>query len=266
MENLIYSGLSPEYPWRNSIIYKEQLPSTSDLAKKLAQDGAPEGTAVIAAHQTAGRGRMGRQFYAPANKGVYLSLILRPDCTPDKLMHLTCATAVAACDAVNQCAGVRPKIKWTNDLILDNRKLGGILTELSINSATAKVDWAVVGIGINCTQKPGDFPPELCQMATSLLQSTGKTVAQQVLAGQLLDSLYRMNSRLLTHRNELLQLYRQDCMTLNQDIMLQNGEKLSYGRALDIDETGGLVVQFDCGEIKTVRSGEISIRGLYGYV
>ena len=110
---------------------------------------------------------MGRSFLSPGGVGVYMSVILRPNCTPDKLMHLTCATAVAMCDAVEQAAGFRPGIKWTNDLVSKRKKLAGILTEMSLD-ATGKVAYAVVGIGVNCCQKPEDFAPEIRDMAGSL--------------------------------------------------------------------------------------------------
>ena len=140
------------HPWRDTIEYFECIDSTNTYAKKMAMQGAAEGTVIIAGHQTGGRGRLGRTFSSPAGMGIYLSVILRPDCLPEELMHLTCASAVAASDAVGRVFSSMPGIKWTNDLVLGKRKLGGILTELSVNPTTRKVDWAVVGIGINCCQ------------------------------------------------------------------------------------------------------------------
>ena len=165
----ILGFLPDSHPWASTIICVGTIASTNTHAKNLAADGAPHGTVLIANHQTGGRGRMGRSFHSPAGSGIYLSVILRPDHLPGELMHLTCAAAVAMCDAVERCCGLRPGIKWTNDLVVGKRKLGGILTELSIDPKTGLVDYAIVGIGINCCHGSYDFPRELEAIATAHL-------------------------------------------------------------------------------------------------
>ena len=139
-----------DHPWRQHIQWLESTESTNTLAKTLAAEGAPHGTVVIADRQTGGRGRMGRSFCSPAGKGIYMSVILRPQCSPRELMHLTCAAAVAACDAITSVTKLCPSIKWTNDLILNEKKLGGILTELSFSFGNENNFSAIIGIGINC--------------------------------------------------------------------------------------------------------------------
>ena len=181
-------------------------------------------------------------------------------------MHLTCAAAVAACDAVEAAAGIRPQIKWTNDLVAKGKKLGGILTELSVDPKSGNVDWVVIGIGINCCHSQDDFPPELQNMTTSLLQLTGNSVAPGVLAGHLIQSLSLTAQNLLTAKAQILDTYKQDCMTVGQDVVLLRGDDRRYGKALDISQDGGLIVRFENGSVETVDSGEISVRGLYGYV
>lgn len=266
MKQQILSVLPGDHPWQNTLISYDEIPSTNDTAKALAMQGAPAGTVVTANAQSAGRGRLGRSFHAPKDMGVYLSVILRPDCKPDSLMHLTCAVAEAMCDAVESCVGLRPQIKWTNDLIADGKKLGGILTELSVNSATGNVDWVVAGIGINCRQSPEDFPPDIQTMATSLQAWTGKEILPGVLAGHMILALCKMNDILLTNKDSMLAAYRRDCMTVGKQVMLVRGDKMRYGTALDVAADGGLVVHFEDGAVETVQSGEISVRGLYGYV
>ncbi len=266
MKQEILSNLSADHPWQNLLIYRDRIPSTNDLAKAMAKDGAAEGTVIIAREQSAGRGRMGRSFHAPAGLGLYFSLIIRPNCPPEQLLHLTCAAAVAACDAVAECSGIRPQIKWINDLVVDSKKLGGILTELSVNSKTGLVDWAVIGIGINCCHRLEDFPPELQSMATSLLLATGKPVSPEHLAGCLIQAFCRLNDTLLTEKDAIMNLYRQDCMTSGREVVLIRGEEKRYGTALRVEDDGGLTVLFDDGQVQTVQSGEISVRGLYGYV
>ena len=149
MQDSIISYLPDNHPWRSSIFWFDTVDSTNTRAKELAAAGAPHGTVLIADRQTGGRGRLGRSFQSPAGMGIYLSLILRPNCPAAQLMHLTCAVAVSTCDAVEQTLNFRPSIKWINDLVAQRRKLAGILTELSVNPRTGFVDYAVVGIGIN---------------------------------------------------------------------------------------------------------------------
>ena len=265
MKQEILSVLPGDHPWQNTLICYDSIPSTNDLAKTLARDGAPEGTVIVAAAQTAGRGRLGRSFHAPNRLGLYFSLILRPECPPEQLLHLTCAAGVAACNAVQHLTGVRPQIKWTNDLVIGKRKLGGILTEISVNPS-GMVEWAVIGIGINCLHKTENFPPLLQKIATSLLQETGNSFSPAHLAGHLMQALYLVNQNLIGGKATLMDIYRKDCMTVGNDVVLLRGDEKRYGTALDIDGNGGLVVQFDDGSTETVQSGEISVRGLYGYV
>lgn len=209
---------------------------------------------------------MGRSFFAPAGKGVYLSVILRPDCHASKLMHLTCAAAVAACQAVETATGITPAIKWTNDLVVHKQKVGGILTELSIDSKTGLVNWAIIGIGINCCHQEADFPEDIRTIATSLQMQSSSAVEPSMVSAALVDSLYHVSCGLLSHKEDILAAYRQKCMTLQKQIVVVRGEEKRYGTALDIDSDGGLIVQFDNGVTDTVQSGEVSVRGLYGYV
>ena len=208
---------------------------------------------------------MGRSFSSPSGMGVYLSVILRPGCKAEQLMHLTCAAAVAACRAVEKASGIRPKIKWINDLVCGKEKLGGILTELSVN-ATGLVDWAVVGIGINCRQQKEDFPAELQDIATSLLLQTGNACSPDLLAACLTEKLYETDKGLLSEKTRMMDIYRKDCITLGKDIMLVRGDEISYGKALDLDDDGGLLVRLSDGTKKVVSSGEVSVRGMYGYL
>lgn len=264
MKNEILLNLG-DHPWGQLLHCHSITTSTNDLAKALAKEGASEGTAVVAAAQTAGRGRLGRSFHAPAGLGLYFSLILRPQCPPEQLLHLTCAAAVAACDSVERCAGFRPQIKWTNDLVVEGHKLGGILTELSVNSKTGLVEWAVIGIGINCGHSKEDFPPELQDIATSLLQITGQKISPAKLAACCIESFYEISSSLMTGKEDILNTYRKDCMTLGKQIVLLRGDDRRYGTALQVENDGGLTVLFEDGRLETVQSGEVSVRGLYGY-
>lgn len=266
MKQQILSLIPQQHPWRSLLVYHDCIPSTNDLAKKLAKEGAAEGTIIIAREQTAGRGRMGRSFHAPAGLGLYFSVILQPKCPPDQLLHLTCAAAVAACDGIEKCCGFRPRIKWINDLIADNRKLGGILTEMSLDSKTGLVAWAVIGIGINCLHQKEDFPAELRDFTTSLLQTTGQQILPYQLAACFSESFYELSHTLLSQRDANMNRYRNDCITIGRQVVLLRGEEKRYGTALQIEDDGALTVRFDDGKIQSVQSGDVSVRGMYGYV
>ena len=257
--------LSESCPWQDSVLYFDSIDSTNTHAKALASQGAPQGTVLIADHQTGGRGRLGRSFLSPAGSGIYLSVILRPQCPPAQLMHLTCAAAVAMCGAVEKAAGFRPGIKWTNDLVFRGRKLAGILTELSITSA-GLVDYAVVGIGINCCPQSEDFPEQIRPMAGSLAMAAGKPIDRARVAAAMIDALYHMDRQLLSSKEAIMEHYRSDCITLGKDISLLKADgTVRYGTAVAIDDEGALAVRFTDGSTETINSGEISIRGMYGY-
>ena len=265
MEQEIFNMLPSEYPWRNRTHYLAQVDSTNDRLKILATQGAPQGTAVITDHQTGGHGRRGRSFLSPPGVGIYLSMLLRPECPPADLMHLTCAVGVAMCDAIEKAAGFRPSIKWTNDLVSDRRKLGGILTELRLDR-NGNVDYAIIGIGINCCQQESDFPEEIRTVAGSLAMVTGAPVDRARLAAAELEALREMSAGLISRKSEIMAQYRKDCITLGQEVSLVRGEEVRHGLAQDIDEDGALIVRFPDGHAEAVNSGEVSVRGMYGYI
>lgn len=263
MKEQILTHLPQEHPWRNTIQYFDVIDSTNTRAKQLALAGAPHGTVLIADRQTGGRGRMGRSFHSPQGVGVYMSVLLRPVCPAQDLMHLTCAAAVAACDAVERSTGIRPDIKWTNDLVWGKQKLAGILTEL-VHSPDGLC--AIVGIGINCGHSQEDFPPELRTIATSLSMITERPVDRAAVCAGLISALLAMDETLLCGKDAMLRRYRERCITLGKDISLVRGEEIRHGRAVDIDVDGALLVRFPDGHTEAVASGEVSVRGMYGYV
>lgn len=262
MKQEILSYITTECPWRDTLYWYDRTDSTNTRAKELAKAGAPHGSVLVAKAQTGGRGRMGRSFLSPTG-GVYLSVILRPGCTPDKLMHLTCAVAVAGCKAVEEACGVCPDIKWTNDLVFGKKKLGGILTELSLDG-NGTVEYAIIGIGINC-KKPTNFPTDLQETVTSL-QEVSAGCTTEILSAKLMEQLWKMDNILFSGKEELMTFYRAHCITLGQEIKVIRGDSVDYGTALDLDADGGLLVRFRDGTEKTVASGEVSVRGMYGYL
>ena len=266
MKERILSLVSPEYPWKEHFHWVEETGSTNDDLKALARQGAPHGTVLIADRQSGGHGRMGRSFHSPGGVGIYFSILLRPQCSPGELMHLTCAAAVAMCDAVEQATGLRPGIKWTNDLVHGKRKLGGILTELGL-SAKGSVDYAIIGIGINCCQREEDFAEDIRSIAASLSMVTGKETDRALVAAAMMEQLYRMDQNLLTGKARMLHRYRENCITIGQEVsLLRVGEAVRHGRAVGMDDNGALLVEFADGTTEAVNSGEVSVRGMYGYL
>lgn len=254
-----------EHPWANLVQVLETVDSTNNRAKALAFQGAPAGTALIAECQTGGRGRLGRSFLSPPGMGVYLSVILRPQAAPGELMHLTCAAAEVLCNAVEAAVGLRPGIKWTNDLVSGGRKLAGILTELSLEAESGQVQYAVIGAGINCNQNLEDFPPELRDVAGSLQMATGAPVDRNALAAEMLRSLSSLEENLAENREIWMARYRRDCVTIGRAVSIERAEEVRWGQAVDVDDWGALLVDFGQGP-EAIRSGEVSVRGMYGYV
>lgn len=241
------------------------IDSTNDYLKRIAADGAPDGTVAVAAEQTAGRGRRGRSFQSAADQGVYLSALLRPQLSAGSLLPLTGLCAAAMCSAVERVCAVRPQIKWTNDLVLNGKKLCGILTELGMEGGA--LSYVIVGIGINVSQKAEDFEGEVAGIATSLERELGTPVSKNALAAAMIGELDALYTALLRGETaDYLARYRRDCVTIGKEVRLMwqdAGEKVF---ALDVDDAFGLVVRHENGEVETIRTGEVSVRGLYGYV
>lgn len=257
----------PDHPWSRNLQVFEEVESTNTLLKALGREDAPEGTVLIADRQSGGRGRLGRTFLSPGGVGIYFSVLLRPNCPPAQLMHLTCAAAVAMCDAVQTVSGIRPQVKWINDLVLGNKKLGGILTELNFDTATGNVDFAVIGVGINCLQKKTDFDPAIREMATSLQMASEQTIDRNLLAAEMIKAMYTLSQKLDSHKEALMAQYKADCLTIGKEIQVIRNDQIRPARALDLDNEGALIVQYqDDGTVSPVASGEVSVRGMYGYV
>ena len=265
MQKEIINHISKENPWRERIQFFDTITSTNDVLKQMALQGAPEGTVLVADSQSGGRGRLGRTFLSPSGVGIYLSVLLRPTCMPGELMHLTCASALAACDAIEQAAGFRPGVKWTNDIVYQKRKLAGILTELGLNQ-DGSTAYAIIGIGINCTQQPEDFPKELQEIAGSLKMVSEREIDRTLVAAKMIGAFYEMNRGLLEKKSQMISDYRKACITLGQEISVFRNGISRHGRALDVDEDGDLLVAYEDGSTETVNYGEVSVRGLYNYV
>ena len=171
--------------------------------------------------------------------------------------------AGAAARAVQAASGIYPDIKWTNDLVIGKKKLCGILTELGIEAESREVDYTVVGIGINCDAVT--LPPEVAAMSTSLEAETGHKIDRNRLAAALIGSLYEMEQSLFSGRADWLREFAAHCITIGQDVKLVRGDEVQLAHADGIDEEAGLLVTYQDGSHGVVSSGEVSVRGMYGY-
>ena len=245
----------------------DEIDSTNTYAKQLALEGGADGTVVTANCQTAGRGRMDRAFQSPRDKGIYLTVLLRPELPAERLMPVTALAGVAVCRAVEETCGIRPGLKWPNDPVLNGKKLCGILTELSVEAETGRLQYLVVGIGINVLHTAADFSPDVAEIATSLAMELGRPVSRPALAAALIGELDRLYDALKTGElSDYLAEYRRDCVNLGKTVQLLSSGGRETVTAVDVDEAFGLVVRSPDGTEKTVRSGEVSARGMYGYV
>lgn len=219
-------------------VFLEETDSTNRVAKELARQGAPHGTAVLAERQTAGRGRLGRAFFSPEG-GLYLSVILYPQCPPEDRVLMTPMAAVAVCRALEQVCGISPGIKWVNDLYLGGKKLCGILCE-------GCGDAVIVGIGLNLYTPEGGFPAEI--PATALDVPVDRRVLAEAIRQQLLQP------------GEFLAEYRERCLLLGKTVTVHPVVGEAYAaRAVELDDRCRLVVE-SCRGREALDSGEVSVR------
>lgn len=251
---------------RDNMYVYESVDSTNTQCKRLAMNGAVDGTVVMAEEQTAGRGRKGRSFQSPQGLGLYLSILWRPQCEPSRLLPLTSLAAVAVSRAMERVTGERADIKWPNDLLLRDKKIAGILTEMALEGESGQIDYVVLGIGINVHHKAADFTEEVAAMASSLDAELGVTVSRPRLAAALMEELDILRREVMWQPELYLDEYRQRCVTIGRTVQVVRGEERKAANAIDVDEQFGLAVRYEDGTEETVRSGEVSVRGLYGYV
>lgn len=233
----------------------DELASTNDLAKELAVHGVPEGTLVVAESQTRGRGRLGRQWDSPPGTGLYVSLLLRPELPPTEMPQITLTTAVAVARAVRRVTGLTPGIKWPNDLLLNGKKLGGILTEMETESD--RIRHLVVGLGLNVNNP--SFPAELAAIATSLALATGRRHSRVRLLQAWLEEFEELYGRFLAQDFAgILDEWRSLAVTLGQRVTVRQGPQTICGRALEVAPDGALLLETDSGVVVRVTSGEIA--------
>jgi len=235
----------------------EEIGSTNDAAKELAAEGADHGEVVVAEAQTSGRGRRGRPWSSPPRRNLYLSVVLRPDLPPARAPELTLVASVAVCDAIRQ-AGVDVGIKWPNDLLASGRKIAGILTELAADPD--RVQWAVIGIGVNVNTRAEDFPDDLRSEATSILLERGGPAPRALFAAACLTALEEWLDRHAEEGFEVVRrAWRERSVTLGRRVSVRADDREVVGVAEDVDAQGALLVQDDEGAVHRFLAADVAL-------
>ena len=266
-ESEIISRLQTKWAGR-TLHFFESTGSTNPDAKRFAEEGAPHGTTVVADRQTAGRGRRGRSWESPAGKSIYFTIVVRPEFEPDKASMITLVVALAVAEAVREETGLSTGIKWPNDVVVNGKKICGILTEMSMTPEMNEIQFLVAGVGVNVNQdSEEDFTPELRGRATSLKMESGRTIDRAALLARILHH-FEEDYDLFEKRLDLSDLQeRYEALLLGKDnrvrVLDPAGEYTGISRG--INGMGELIVEKEDGETVLVYAGEVSVRGLYGY-
>lgn len=236
----------------------EQTTSTNDVAEKLARDGVKEGVVVFAESQTKGRGRLGRKWISPVRKGLWFSILLRPDLRPQESTQLTIASATALCRAIRAETGILPDIKWPNDILINGRKTAGILTEMS--AEVDKVRYVILGIGMDANLTAADWPADVRKVATSLRIESGESISRPALATRVLRELDNDYSRICAGQFEAVaDEWEEQCSTIGRPVTIRIGDRQIRGRAESLDDDGALLLRTEHGHLERVIGGDVTL-------
>jgi len=238
------------------IQFLPEVASTNTLAMEMAADGAPEGTLVIAETQTGGKGRLGRKWISPKGN-LYLSVVLRPNIPIHKAPLITLTGAVAVASAIRTTCGLKAGIKWPNDILLSDKKVSGLLTEMSAEQD--RIRHIVLGIGIDVNMEMGELPPEVRSLTTTLAAEAGAKINRTALLQQILRDLDRWYQKFLDNDAEVLEEWKKLNTTVGNRITVSGAREALEGLAQGVDRDGRLVVRLDDGTIRTVAAGDVTI-------
>lgn len=252
-----------------TLYFKEETGSTNNDVKVYAEQGAPHGTTVVSDKQTAGKGRRGRSWESPSGRNTYYSILLKPDFAPDKASMVTLVMALSVAQAIEEVVGVEAKIKWPNDIVVNKKKVVGMLTEMSVTPELNEIQYVVVGVGTNVNAESAEeFPEEIRQTATSLRIECGHLVNR----AQLTESVFRhfeSNYEIYEQKldlSDLLEEYTKYLINVGVQVKVLDPTGEFIGVSRGINALGELLVEREDGSVANVYAGEVSVRGLYGYV
>ncbi len=262
-KNEMESRLHTKWAGRE-LYYYESTDSTNLQVKRLMEEGAPEGVLVVGGEQKQGRGRRGRSWQSPPGTNIYMTLGLRPEFQPDLAPMVTLIDALAVAEAVEQTCGLQTRIKWPNDVVIGGKKICGILTEMS--AETGYIHYVVIGTGINVNIK--EFPEEIRETATSLYLEKGETVLRAPIVAKTMEYFESYYEKFIQTMDLSLLMEDYNKRLVNKDaaVKVLDPQNEFEGTARGIDEKGQLLVERQDGTVETVYAGEVSVRGVYGYV
>jgi BirA family biotin operon repressor/biotin-[acetyl-CoA-carboxylase] ligase len=243
------------------VYHFRSVSSTNQVAQDLGRRGYPEGTLVVAEEQTAGRGRWQRSWWSPPETGIWLSLVLRPQLAPYRVSQITLVAGVSCVRAIDACLGLRPGIKWPNDIVYDGRKLCGILVEME--AAAEQVHFLVIGIGINVNQELEEFPEEIRDSAISLGMIAGRRVERLLLVQRFLEAFEEDYDHYCRDGFAAARQAWLSCqVTLGKAVRVQAGREEFTGEACGLDDDGSLLVRLGSGQVRRCIAGEVTfVRG-----
>lgn len=250
--------------WAKELLYTfEEVNSTNKVAKKLANEGKAEGTVVVAEHQSQGKGRLGRTWSSPKGKGIWVSIILRPHILPTKASQITFVIAVGMLKALKNFVNLDVKIKWPNDILINTKKVAGILTELS--AEIERINYVVIGIGVNVNQSQNEFPLEFRDKATSLKLASGQEIARVKVLQAMLEEIEKAyNLYLAEGFSPIIDQWKQNSFTLGKEVKVLMNDGEIEGLAFDVNEDGCLLVKDDDKKVHTILAGDVSVRLVNG--
>jgi BirA family transcriptional regulator, biotin operon repressor / biotin---[acetyl-CoA-carboxylase] ligase len=235
----------------------QETTSTNDVVEKLARDGVKEGAVVFAESQTKGRGRLGRKWLSPGKKGLWFSILLRPDLRPHETTRLTVASATALRRAIQLQTGLEPEIKWPNDILIGGKKVAGILTEMY--AEVDRVKYVIIGIGVDVNLNARDFPPELKKTATSLKIESGNTISRADLATSIIRELDIDYQRICCNAfQKVAEEWEKYCKTIGEEVVIRTGSREIRGRAESLAEDGALLLRTEHGRPERIVGGDVT--------
>ena len=262
-ESEIKSGMHTEWAGQ-TVVYKEETGSTNNDCKRLLVEGMVHGTLVVADRQTSGKGRRGRNWISPPGSSIYMTLGLKPNFLPDKASMLTLVMALAVCRAIEEETKLETQIKWPNDIVVNKKKVCGILTEMDVESDY--INSVVIGVGINVNQE--QFEDEIVGTATSLKLEKGETVNRAKIIQNVMNSFECYYEKFVNVGNlsPIMGEYNAKLANCNAQVRVLDPQGEYEGTAQGINELGELLVTRTDGTVVNVYAGEVSVRGIYGYV
>ncbi len=253
-DDIIKANFSPNIIGKNIKIFNT-VTSTNEVAKQYALNNSPSGTVYISKVQTNGKGRLGRNWFSKNGEGLYFSILLRPSLPTISLSKFTLLTGLSICETLNNCYKINAKLKWPNDILINNKKVCGILTEISTSGT--KIKYIIIGIGINVSNKT--FPDDIKNKSTSIFLETSKVIDKNILIANILSNLQDYIKNFYDNPNfDFITKYKSYCININKHISFEKYGKKQTAIVIDINSLGELIVKSESGDLFNINSGEIT--------